>query len=343
MSPTILPANSWVFQLANVFLFLSYVSFDILVLRFVLAAASFCFCMWAWFVLKVSLDTFIWNGVFFLINVCHGCYLLWQKRPVKFGSDELEQIYEEVFSTIGMSRMDFKLLSDVGFVRTLKAGSTYVDQGGHTHYLSVLISGTMVVTKDGTRVNDILPNEFLDSPQWAGRASLFTVALHAKEDCRYLMWPVENLERLTSREPRFKAYLEGACGVDIAHKLFASDETLVTQLKETQKAHVPRIAHPLPHEHDPFTDDGMADPISDLRHLPHAIFELYCAVCDEVEQTRAHLSYEAAEQVQRIHTRLQKTLEGLQSNPPRFRTLPPPPLPRLRSNGSDGGDVPSIQ
>jgi len=52
----------WLFQLANVFLFLSYVIPSILALRLLLACAGLSFLLWGWLVLPFSIDTVIWNG-----------------------------------------------------------------------------------------------------------------------------------------------------------------------------------------------------------------------------------------------------------------------------------------
>lgn len=238
----VLPENAWLYQVAMSLYFVSYLSTNILVLRFVLASASICLIFWAAFDLAVSVDTIAWNGVFFIINLCHGSYILWQMRPVKFKSPVFEDVYSKTFAApmSAMSRNDFKTLSSVGYVRELKAGSSYADRGNKVHSLSILISGKMGVyshakNTDGVAkeslVNYIKPFHFLDSPQWMNHlrrgnddaTDVFLVTLRANEDCKYVMWPIEALEELCEEHPRFRTYLESVVGFDVARKMLATD------------------------------------------------------------------------------------------------------------------------
>lgn len=52
-------ANHWLFQLANVFLFLSYLVPDLLFLRVALALAGISFVLWGALILK-TVDTVVW-------------------------------------------------------------------------------------------------------------------------------------------------------------------------------------------------------------------------------------------------------------------------------------------
>lgn len=82
-----LPINHVYFQLANSFLFLSYLApaglYGLLYLRLMLAIGSAFFAIWGWVIL-CAFDTFLWNAVFFLINLVHGIYILFTLRPVRF-------------------------------------------------------------------------------------------------------------------------------------------------------------------------------------------------------------------------------------------------------------------
>lgn len=75
-----LPINHIYFQLANSFLFLSYLArpgiYGLLYLRLMLAIGSAFFAIWGWVIL-CAFDTFLWNAVFFLINLGHGIYILY--------------------------------------------------------------------------------------------------------------------------------------------------------------------------------------------------------------------------------------------------------------------------
>ena len=82
-----LPINHIYFQLANSFLFLSYLApaglYGLIYLRLMLAIGSAFFAIWGWIVL-CAFDTFVWNAFFFLINVVHIIVLLFSLKPPKF-------------------------------------------------------------------------------------------------------------------------------------------------------------------------------------------------------------------------------------------------------------------
>jgi Popeye protein conserved region len=87
-------ANTVLFQFANFFLFLSYLTANILFLRVTLAAASLCFILWGAFDLGdgeiIFIDTVVWNSVFMILNVGHTIYILYQMRPITFSREEYE-------------------------------------------------------------------------------------------------------------------------------------------------------------------------------------------------------------------------------------------------------------
>ena len=97
----ILPANHVLFQIANIFLFLSYLSVNLLYLRIVLALAGLFFAIWylallmhlitrAIFVLRISLDTALWNSVFMAINIYRAVQIIYKSRPIEFEDPDFE-------------------------------------------------------------------------------------------------------------------------------------------------------------------------------------------------------------------------------------------------------------
>lgn len=90
-----LPINHIYFQLANIFLFLSYLApngiYGILYLRITLTIGCMFFSLWGWVVL-CAFDTFLWNAIFVLINLIHVIVICYYLRPVRF-TPELEQVW----------------------------------------------------------------------------------------------------------------------------------------------------------------------------------------------------------------------------------------------------------
>mmetsp|Transcript_35429 Transcript_35429/g.77692 ORF Transcript_35429/g.77692 Transcript_35429/m.77692 type:complete len:525 (-) Transcript_35429:12-1586(-) len=167
-------AQNWVFQLANAFLFLSYASRDLLMLRVVLMLAGFCFVMWGSVVLtKVAIDTIVWNSIFCIINAARAAELAWQRRPVKFEREEHEHVYREVFEPVGIGRLQYKLLMQQSLLRSLREGSTFIEAGNEATNLTLIYSGRMCILsapKDGRpseKVGSVCRMQFVESPQWA--------------------------------------------------------------------------------------------------------------------------------------------------------------------------------
>lgn len=143
-------------------------------LRIVLMLAGFCFVLWGSLVLtKVAIDTVIWNAIFCLINAVRASELAWQRRPIKFDREEHEIVYAEVFEPVGISRLNFKSLIANSLIRTLRAGSTFIEAGNEATNLTLIYSGTMGIhsaPKDGRpseRVGSVSKMQFVESPQWA--------------------------------------------------------------------------------------------------------------------------------------------------------------------------------
>lgn len=95
----ILPLNHWLFQVASVFFVLSYIQAGIFYLRICLLLATLCLALWAWFILNVAIDTFLWNILQTVINLVMLGLLVYQRLPIKF--DQLtEEVYNRTFSKV---------------------------------------------------------------------------------------------------------------------------------------------------------------------------------------------------------------------------------------------------
>lgn len=173
MAATINDANHWLFQLANSFLFMSYLSKDVLVLRVVLMGAGLSFVLWGSLILKVAVDTVVWNAIFTVINAYRAAEVAWSRRPIKFDCPEHETLYDELFGPVGIGRLKFRMLMEQGLLRKIKRGTTYLEAGNEASNLTLIYSGTMDIIsspKDGRppeKVGAVERMQFVESPQWA--------------------------------------------------------------------------------------------------------------------------------------------------------------------------------
>lgn len=143
--PSWLPTNHLLFQLANIFLFLSYMApggiYGLLYLRITLTMGSFFFFIWG-YVILCAFDTLVWNAFFTLINLVHVCVLMYILRPIRF-APEVEVIYRELFQPLKVSRQQF--LSAVRCVKEiaeLKPKENYSVEGKtRADRLTLVLSG----------------------------------------------------------------------------------------------------------------------------------------------------------------------------------------------------------
>lgn len=233
----VLPPNHWLFQLANLFLLLSYLATSILVLRTVLLGAGLCFALWGGLVLNVSVDTVVWNAVFVVLNAAQIARLLAERRPVSFGDDLLETVYREKFGAghYNLSRRDFLALAKESKYVALAVGEDYVVPGDTAERLALLVEGEARVTardRDGVRhtLNTLRPYSFLDSPQWIARRAVggdtFLVSITATRLCRLVYWDTASLGRAFAGNPRLEPCVDYLCGLDVAQKLFRMDRSV---------------------------------------------------------------------------------------------------------------------
>lgn len=168
----LLPANHWLFQLANASLFFSFISYDLLVLRVVLAVAALFFMLWGALILDYSLDTILWNAVFFLINLTFAVRIAYSRRPIHFDRIEHERLYKVLFAQTGMPRLDFKELCKLGHLKKAPRMRPILEEEQEMNFLSLVCSGSLEVRKRNRKtgeqvvLNELHDFEFLESPEW---------------------------------------------------------------------------------------------------------------------------------------------------------------------------------
>jgi len=219
--------NHVYFQIANVFLLLSYMAsggiHGMIYLRLMLALGSAFLAIWAWLVI-CAFDTFLWNAIFTVINVVHGAYLLFTLRPVRFDK-QVEEVYRTIFEPLKVSKQQFKkVVNCMKSIRPLKRGEHFaVERQTKADTLSLLLSGRVVVTENGQTLQDIGALQFLDSPEWFGVGlssdDYFQVSIRACEESRVLLWHRDKLKLILLTDPFLQAVFDHILGRDVVHKL----------------------------------------------------------------------------------------------------------------------------
>ncbi|GAB1864262.1 Popeye domain-containing protein 3 [Camponotus japonicus] len=239
------------FQLANFCFALSYSAPSskkgILFMHSVLILGFMLLSGWAWHVICAP-DIFSWNFSFLLLNIGQLVYIVYQMRPIKF-DPELEEVYHTLFYPFKVSRLQFKRLVSPEFatIMSLHAGEAYAMQNlTRTDRLGLLLTGKVNVLSDTNFLHPILPCEFLDSPEFeSSRASVddkFKVSIIAASSCRYLYWQRSALEYLLVKETYLATVLTTLVARDIATKLYAMNNKIVTDKGSHLDIRLPTIS-----------------------------------------------------------------------------------------------------
>jgi len=230
---TLLPLNSWLFQIANCLLLISYMMTNVLYLRILLACASTFFVLWGTIILHYSIDTILWNSAFMCINVGHIINLLYARRTLEFDNDK-QFVWEHIFYRyLSMDRLTFKTLTDDCETINLRVGDFYAVQGNLVDTLAVIVEGEIEVLqvvdsidftdknadKNRLLINRLRPLDFVNSPEWTWGYDRYDVDLRCATTVRLIVWPFVTLKKLQQNNPALRGLMNGALARDIATKL----------------------------------------------------------------------------------------------------------------------------
>ncbi|KAK3856720.1 hypothetical protein Pcinc_036970 [Petrolisthes cinctipes] len=228
-------ATLTLFQVANFFCLLAFLvphNFRLsgLVMRSILCVGILLFTLWAGLDI-CAVDILAWNMSFLLVNAGHVLYLTYTVWPPRVHKDMFD-LYDKMFRPLRVNRQNFRHLVKEASVRWLEAGDTYAveDITPADERLSVLLTGKLRVTCDSTHLHYILPNQFIDSPEWEAFADtsdeLFQVSIMAEERSQYLCWPRPRLRHVLNLRPFLRAVIHNLIGKDITTKLYSLNEQL---------------------------------------------------------------------------------------------------------------------
>uniref|UniRef100_A0A023G8D4 Putative conserved plasma membrane protein n=1 Tax=Amblyomma triste TaxID=251400 RepID=A0A023G8D4_AMBTT len=230
--PQWLDTNHLLFQLANIFLFLSYMApaglYGLLYLRICLTIGSFFFALWG-YVILCAFDTMVWNAFFTAINLVHVCVLMYVLRPVRLPPN-MELVYRELFQPLKVSRQQFQpAAACVKTLRDLEPQETYSMEGvTRADCLTLVLSGRFLVSHKNRPLQIVDRLEFLDSPEWfgvCGGGDNFQVTTTAMERCRVIVWNRDKLKLTISGDDFLKAVFDNVVGKDVVRKLLFVTET----------------------------------------------------------------------------------------------------------------------
>lgn len=185
---------------------------DVLRLRSILVVSQLCLLGNAF--VTHNVNTAFWYILFFLINTVNIILLLKERRPVEL-PPELVDLHKNVFSV--MTNKEF-----LYFWNTGQAGETengvLVREGKPVDKLSLVLSGTVDVIKDGTTIAQLGRGSFFAEMSFlTGEPA--SADIKASGKIEYISWEQEKLHCLKQLDSNQYIKLQNILGKDLSAKV----------------------------------------------------------------------------------------------------------------------------
>lgn len=167
----------------------------------------------------VSGNTWVafWNTVFILINAIRAARIIRERRPIRLPSD-LSDLYEDLFSA--MSSREFLYFWETGSMHEV-CDDLIIKEGERQEQLSLILSGTVIVARDGTVIARRSRGNFISEMSFiSGETASADVTA---EGCiKYISWGQEKLRSLKQLNPHLLLKVQNAVSKNLSDKIKAS-------------------------------------------------------------------------------------------------------------------------
>jgi CRP-like cAMP-binding protein len=188
---------------------------DILWLRGILVAAQFSLAIYAF--VTASTSVMFWNSLFVIINAVQIVRILRERRPVRIPPDVID-LYENVCSL--MSPRAFLDFWHMGVMHTVQ-DDVIIRKDEPQKELSLILSGTVVVMKEGRVISQISRGSFIAEMSFF-TGNVASADVMAKGRVQYIAWRQDGLDSLKRSNPPLFIKIQGVLGKDLIEKIHAT-------------------------------------------------------------------------------------------------------------------------
>ena len=208
-------ALDYLVHFSNILLLVAYSVKDILWLRWFAVAAALTNVPYFLFQSSVLWPPILWALVFTAINLFQITRLYLERRPVVLSQEE-KTLYDLAFHAL--RPREFVALSLIGEWKSAKPGDTLMTEGEPVSSLSIPITGSADVHKQGERMGAVGPGHMIGTAlALTGEPSPIKVTF--TEPARYMRWSLANLRRFLDVRPDLRVRLQSLVNRDLAEKL----------------------------------------------------------------------------------------------------------------------------
>ena len=208
-------ALDYLVHFSNILLLVAYSVKDILWLRWFAVAAALTNVPYFLFQDSVLWPPILWALVFTAINLFQITRLYLERRPVTLSQEE-KKLYDLAFHAL--RPREFVALSLIGEWKSAGPGDTLMTEGEPVSSLSIPITGSADVHKQGERIGAVGPGHMIGTAlALTGEPSPINVTF--TEPARYMHWSLANLRRFLDVRPDLRVRLQTLVNRDLAEKL----------------------------------------------------------------------------------------------------------------------------
>ena len=205
-------------NLGYVLMLIAFVVRDILWLRSILLIGHLSLVVYA--LLVNNRMVAFWNIIFFFINTIQVVRLIRERRPIELPSG-LTDLYEKIFSA--MSRREFLFFWNMGSIKEISE-NLLIRKGDYLHELSLILSGSVNVVKDGKNIAQLSRGSFIAEMSFVTGESA-SADIIANGRVQYISWNQEKLRSLKQLNPELLIKIQNILGKDLAVKIKAATTT----------------------------------------------------------------------------------------------------------------------
>lgn len=207
-----------IFSLAEIFIVLSFLFRDMLILRTLSCIGMAVYVAGA---LYSGLDEpgmkalMFFSGIAVMVNVVQITILAFERWPIALAED-LKEIYNQMFTS--MTAAEFKKIYKLATVTRMGAGDIIVEEGKAVDNLIAIKSGNAAIIKDDKEIARIGPFYFIGEMSYL-TGDMATATVTPTEDLICVSWKKVDLDKLEITRPDLYSKLKQDISINLIKKI----------------------------------------------------------------------------------------------------------------------------
>lgn len=208
----------FIFSLAEIFIVLSFLFRDMLVLRTLSCIGMSIYVLGAWY---SGLDVpgmkalMFFSGIATIVNLVQITILVLERWPIALAED-LKEIYSNMFTS--MTAAEFKKIYRLAKITHCNPGDIITEQGKPVDDLIAIKFGNAAVIKDGNEVAQIGSCYFIGEMSYL-TGDMATATVASKDNAVLVSWKKIELDKLELTRPDLYSKLKQDISINLIKKI----------------------------------------------------------------------------------------------------------------------------